>query len=162
MAKAKSPVPEGQHTVSIHLVCKNADKAIEFYKKAFGATEKSRFAGPDGKIMHATLKLGDALFFLNDEMPMPEGGKSPLTLGGTPVTINFYTADSDKIFKQAISAGAKEVMPITDQFWGDHYGVVRDPFGHNWAIATRVEDLTPQEMDKRGKEFMAKMAQQQH
>jgi PhnB protein len=112
--------------------------------------------------MHATLKLGDALFFLNDEMPMPEGGKSPLALGGTPVTINFYTADSDRVFKQAISAGAKEVMPITDQFWGDHYGIVRDPFGHQWAIATRVEDLTPQEMEKRGKEFMSKMAQQQH
>ena len=86
MAKPKGPVPDGQHTVSIHLVCKNADKAIDFYKKAFGATEISRFPGPDGKIMHATLKLGDALFFLNDEMPMPEGGKSPLALGGTPVT----------------------------------------------------------------------------
>jgi uncharacterized glyoxalase superfamily protein PhnB len=160
MAKAKSPVPEGQHTVSVRLVCKGADKAIDFYKKAFGATELGRFPGPDGTIMHATLKLGDALFSLTDEMPMPEGGKSPLSLGGTPVTINFYTADSDRIFKQAIAAGAKEVMPITDQFWGDHYGVVRDPFGHSWAIAERVEDLTPEEMAKRGQEFMAKMAQQ--
>jgi len=161
MAKAKSPIPEGLHTVSVHLVCKNADKAIDFYKKAFGATELDRFAGPDGKIMHATMKLGDAKFFLNDEMPMPEGGKSPLALGGTAVTINFYTPDSDKFFKQAIAAGAKEVMPITDQFWGDHYGIVRDPFGHLWAIAHRVEDLTSAEMAKRGQEFMAKMAQQQ-
>jgi uncharacterized glyoxalase superfamily protein PhnB len=162
MARAKSPVPEGQHTISIHLVCKQADKAIDFYKKAFSATEMSRFAGPDGKIMHATLKIGDSLFFLNEEMPMPEGGKSPLTIGGTPVTINFYTSDSDRIFRQAVSAGAKEIMPISDQFWGDHYGVVRDPFGHNWAIAHRVEDLTPAELAKRGQESMAKAAAQHH
>src|SRR5262245_8767577 len=161
MAKAKSPVPEGQPTVSGQLVCKNADKAIDFYKKAFGATELERFPGPDGKIMHATMKLGDAKFFVNDEIPMPGGGKSPLSLGGTPVTINFYTAESDKFFKQAIAAGAKEVMPITDQFWGDHYGIVRDPFGHQWAIAHRVEDLTPAELAKRGQEFMAKMSPQQ-
>jgi uncharacterized glyoxalase superfamily protein PhnB len=122
----------------------------------------SRFPGPDGKIMHATLKLGDALFFLNDEMPTPQGGKSPLSLGGTPVTINFYTPDSDRIFKQAVSAGATEVMPISDQFWGDHYGMLRDPFGHHWAIAHRVEDLTPEELAKRGQESMAKMAQQNH
>jgi PhnB protein len=160
MAKAKSPVPEGQHTVSAHLVCKDAPRAIDFYKRAFGATELSRFAGPDGKIMHATLKLGDALFFLADEMPMPEGGKSPASLGGTPVTINFYTPDSDRIFRQAIGAGAKEVMPISDQFWGDHYGVVRDPFGHHWAIAERVEDLTHAEMESRAREFFARMAAQ--
>ena len=160
MAKAKQPVPAGQHSLTAHLVCKNADKAIDFYKKAFGATELHRFPGPDGKIMHASLKIGDSLIFLNDEIPMPDGGKSPQTLGGTPVTINYYTADSDKIFKQAITAGAKEIMPIADQFWGDHYGIVKDPFGHNWAIAHRVEDLTSAEMTKRGQEFMAKMAQQ--
>lgn len=160
MAKAKNAIPEGQHTLSVHLVCKNAALAIDFYKKALGATELHRFAGPDGKIMHATLRIGDSLFFLNDEMPMPEGGKSPTSLGGTPTTINYYTPDSDKIFKQAIAAGAKEVMPISDQFWGDHYGILRDPFGHNWAIATRIEDLTNEEMDARGKEFFAKMAQQ--
>lgn len=162
MARAKSPVPEGQHTISVHLVCKPADKALDFYKQAFNATELGRFKGPDGKIMHATLKIGDSLFFLNDEIPSPDGGKSPLTLGGTPTTINFYTPDSDRIFKQAISAGAKEIMPISDQFWGDHYGVVRDPFGHNWAIAHRVEDLTEAEMNKRGQEFMSKMAGQHH
>lgn len=160
MAKAKRPVPEGQPSLTAHLVCKDAAKAIDFYKKAFGATELSRFPGPDGKIMHATLKLGDSLCFLNDEMPMPNGGKSPQSLGGSPVTINYYVADSDRIFKQAIAAGAQEVLPISDQFWGDHYGVLRDPFGHLWAIAHRVEDLTPEEMAKRGQEFMAKMAQQ--
>ena len=158
MAKAKHPVPEGQHTLSIHLVCKGADQAIEFYKKAFGATEIGRFPGPDGKIMHATLRIGDSLFFLNDEMPAPEGGKSPASLGGSPTTINFYTPDSDRIFQQAITAGAKEVMPIADQFWGDHYGIVKDPFGHLWAVASRVEDLTNEEMAKRGQEFFAKMA----
>jgi PhnB protein len=159
MAKAKSPIPEGQHTISTQLVCKDAPRAIEFYKKAFGATELNRFAGPDGKIMHASLKLGDSQFSLSDEIPMPDGGKSPASLGGTPVTINFYTPESDRIFKQAVAAGAKEVMPISDQFWGDHYGVVRDPFGHHWAIAHRVEDLTNQEMEARGKEFMAKAQQ---
>lgn len=162
MTKAKNPIPEGQHTISIHLVCKNADKAIDFYKKAFGATENSRFPGPDGKIMHASLTIGDSLLSLSDEIPMPEGGKSPLSLGGTPVTINYYTRDSDRIFRQAVAAGAKEIMPIADQFWGDHYGIVRDPFGHHWAIAHRVEDLTPAELEKRGREAMAKMGQQQH
>jgi len=151
----------------------NAAEALAFYAQALGGKILYSMTFGDspmgaetpadykGKIMHATLKLGDAKFFLNDEMPMPEGGKSPLSLGGTPVTINFYTPDSDKIFKQAIAAGAKEVMPITDQFWGDHYGIVRDPFGHNWAIAHRVEDLTSTEMAKRGQEFMTKTAQQQ-
>jgi uncharacterized glyoxalase superfamily protein PhnB len=97
------------------------------------------------------------MFFLNDEMPMPGGGKSPSALGGTGVTINLYVPDADKIYKQALSAGAKETMPIADQFWGDRYGIVTDPYGHMWAIATRKEDLTPEEMDKRGKEFMAQM-----
>ena len=157
MAKAKSPVPEGQHTISPHLTVKGAPQAIEYYKKAYGATELHRSLGPGGLIMHAALKIGDAMFFLNDEMPMPGGGKSPLAIGGTAVTINLYVPDADKIFKQALAAGAKETMPIADQFWGDRYGIVTDPFGHKWAIATRKEDLTPEEMDKRGKEFMAQM-----
>ena len=161
MAKAKSPVPEGQHTISPHLTVKGAPKAIEFYKKAFGATEVSRFPGPGGSIMHAALRIGDSKFFLNDEMPMPEGGKSPASIGGTAVTINLYVPDADKIYRQAISAGARETMPIADQFWGDRYGIVTDPFGHKWAIATRIEDLSTQEMEKRGREFMQKM-QQQH
>ena len=160
MAKAKNPVPEGQHTISPHLTVKDASKAIDFYKKAFGVTEVHRSLGPGGSIMHATLKVGDSLFFLNDEIPMPGGGKSPLSIGGTPVTINIYVPDADKIYKQAIAAGAKETMPIADQFWGDRYGIVTDPFGHKWAIATRKEDLTFEEMDKRGKEFMAQMGAQ--
>jgi len=161
MAKAKSPVPEGQHTLSAHLTVKDAPKAIEFYRKAFGATEVHRMGGPGGLIMHAALKLGDSMFFLNDEMPMPDAGKSPASLGGTGVTINLYVPDADTIYKQAISAGARETKPIADMFWGDRYGIVTDPFGHKWAIATRKEDLTTEEMDQRGREFMAQMQGQQ-
>jgi len=161
MAKAKSPVPEGQHTLSAHLTVKDAPKAIEFYSKAFGATEVHRMGGPGGLIMHAALKLGDSMFFLNDEMPMPEGGKSPASLGGTGVTINLYVPDADAIYKQAVAAGARETMPIADMFWGDRYGIITDPFGHKWAIATRKEDLTTEEMDQRGREFMAQMQGQQ-
>jgi PhnB protein len=160
MAKAKSPVPEGQHTISPHLTVKGAPQAIEFYKKAFGATEMHRMGGPGGLIMHAALKVGDSVFFLNDEMPMPEGGKSPASLGGTAVTINLYVPDADTTWRQAISAGARETMPIADMFWGDRYGIITDPFGHKWAIATRKEDLTVEEMDQRGREFMAQMQNQ--
>jgi len=158
MAKAKSPVPEGQHTISPHLTVKSSPQAIEFYKKAFGATEIHRMPGPGGVIMHAAMQVGDAMFFLNDEMPQFGGGPSPTTLGNTPVTINLYVPDADKIYKQAIANGAKEFMPIDDMFWGDRYGIVIDPFGHRWAIATRKEDLTTEEMEERGKEFMASMA----
>ena len=160
MAKAKSPVPEGQHTISPHLTVKGAPQAIEFYKKAFGAKEMHRSLGPGGLIMHAAMQVGDSMFFLNDEMPMPDGGKSPTSIGGTAVTINFYCPDADKVYQQALTAGAKEVLPLADQFWGDRYGIVTDPFGHKWAIATRKEDLTPEEMDRRGKEFMAQMGNQ--
>jgi len=160
MSKAVKPIPEGYRTITPYLTQRDAAQAIEFYKKAFGATETSRFSGPGGSIMHAGLKIGDSLFFLNDEMPMPGGTRSPQSIGGTPVTINLYVPDCDKIYKQAIAAGAKQVMPLDDQFWGDRYGVVDDPYGHRWAIATHKEDLTPEELDKRGKEFMAKMAKQ--
>ena len=159
MAKAKSPVPEGQHTISPHLTVKGAPKAIEFYKKAFGATEIHRMPDPNGLIMHAALKVGDSMFFLNDEMPMPEGGKSPASIGGTAVTINLYVPDADKIYRQAISAGARETMPIADQFWGDRWGQVTDPFGHAWGIGTHKEDLSGPEMIERSKAAMAQMAQ---
>lgn len=158
MARAKSPVPEGQHTLSAHLTVKGAPQALEFYKKAFGATELHRMPGPGGEIMHAAMRIGDSLFFLNDEMPQYGGGPSPTTLGNSPVTINLYVPDADQVWKQALAAGAKESMPIDDMFWGDRYGVVTDPFGHKWAIATRKEDLTPEEMGARGKQFMAQMA----
>ena len=157
MAKAKSPVPEGQHTLSAHITVKGAPQAIDFYRKAFGAIELHRMPGPDGAIMHAALRIGDSMLFLNDEMPMPDGGKSPTSIGGTAVTLNLYVPDADQTYKQALSAGAKETMPIADQFWGDRYGIITDPFGHKWAIATRKEDLTTEEMEQRGREFMAQM-----
>ena len=158
MGKAKNPIPEGLHTITPHLTIKGAAQAIEFYKKAFGATEKSRFPGPNGTVMHASLKIGTSNFFLADEMPgMDPGTGSPGQLGKTTVTLNLYVEDCDKLYKQAISAGAKELMPMTDQFWGDRYGVVKDPFGHLWAIATHIEDLSPKELEERGRQAMAHM-----
>ena len=154
------PIPEGHHTITPSLTVKGAAQAIEFYQKAFGATEKSRFPGPDGLIMHAEIKIGDSALFLVDESPMM-GNKGPLSLGGNATTIQLYVEDCDAVFNRAVAAGAKVLMPIADQFWGDRYGIVTDPFGHKWAIATRIEDLSTQEMEKRGREFMQKM-QQQH
>ncbi|HKQ58864.1 MAG TPA: VOC family protein [Candidatus Eisenbacteria bacterium] len=159
MAKARNPIPEGQHSVSPQLTVKNAAQALEFYKRAFGAKETSRFPGPNGMIMHASMTIGDSCFFLNDEIPAPGGTKSPSVLGGTPVVLNLYVTDCDKIYNQAIAAGAKASMPLADQFWGDRYGQVTDPFGHIWAIATRKEDLSTEELQERGKQFMSSMAQ---
>jgi PhnB protein len=157
MANAKSPIPEGVHTITPHLTVKGAAQALDFYKKAFGAIEKARMAGPDGHIMHASMTIGDTHFFLNDEF-MGGGTKSPTTLGGVSTVLNLYVADCDKLYNQAVAAGAKVAMPLADQFWGDRYGQVTDPFGHIWAIASRKEDLTPAEMEERGKQFFASMA----
>jgi uncharacterized glyoxalase superfamily protein PhnB len=140
-----------------HLTVKDAAKAMDFYKKAFGAVERSRFGGPDGKIMHASMTIGDAVFFLNDEFP-DWGAVAPETLKGSAVTMTIYTDDADRVFKQAVGAGATVKMEIADQFWGDRYGCVADPSGHVWAIATQKEDLTPEELEKRGREAMAQMA----
>ena len=159
MAKAKHPIPEGLHTLTPHLTVKGATQAIDFYKKAFGAIEKARMAGPNGLIMHASLRIGDSAFFLNDEFPGPQGSTGPATLGGTAVILNLYVEDSDKIYNQAVAAGAKSVMPLQDQFWGDRYGQVKDPYGHIWAISTRKEDLTPAELEERGRQAMASMGQ---
>ena len=159
MARARNPIPEGQHTVSPQLTVKNATQALEFYKRAFGARETSRMPGPNGLIMHASMTIGDSCFFVNDELPVPGGTRAPSSLGGTPVVVNLYVQDCDKVYNQAISAGAKASMPRADQFWGDRYGQVTDPYGHIWAIATHQEDLSPQEVQERGKQFMASMAQ---
>jgi len=159
MAKAKNPNPEGMHTITPHLVVKGAAQAVEFYKKAFGATELVRMPGPGGTIMHAELRIGDSKFFVNDEMPGPGGISAPTTQKGTTVGLNVYVADCDKLYKQAVSAGAKATMPLADQFWGDRYGQVTDPYGHVWAIATHKEDLTPAELKERTKQFMASMSQ---
>ncbi len=150
-------VPEGYHRVTPHLTVRNAAAAIDFYKKAFGAVENSRVPGPDGKsIMHAELQLGDSRIFLNDEFP-DMGALSPLAFKGTAVTVHLYVADADKQFKQALDAGAEVVMPLADQFWGDRYGVVKDPFGHHWSIGSHIEDLTPAQMQQRMAKAMAQM-----
>ena len=159
MAKAKKPVPEGHHTVTPHLILDNAAKAIDWYKKAFGATELSRSAGPDGKIMHAQIRIGDSLIFLNDEMG---SGKSARTMGGSPISLWIYVEDCDALFNRAVAAGAR-VAPgpmgqLADQFWGDRTGTFNDPHGYQWTIATRKEDLGPQEINQRMDEFMKNFA----
>ena len=160
MAVSAKPIPEGFHTVTPALVVRDAAKAIDFYKKALGAQELVRMPSPDGKIMHAELKIGDSIIFLSDEMPMPGSVKSPQSLGGSTCTLNVYVPNVDETFKQAISAGGKESMPVADQFWGDRYGTLVDPFGYSWGIATHKEDLSPAEMRERSQKFFAGMAQQ--
>ena len=159
MAPAKKPIPEGFHSITPSLVVRDAAKAIDFYKKALGAQELVRMPGPDGKIMHAELKIGDSIIFLGEENPQM-GAKSPQTLGGCTGTLNLYVNDVDQTFKQAVSAGGRESMPVADQFWGDRYGTFVDPFGYSWGIATHKEDLSPAEMDQRMKDFFASFAKQ--
>jgi len=142
-------IPEGFHRLTPHLTVRDAAAMIEFYKKAFGAVEKRRAPGPDGKtIMHAEIRIGDSAVFLNDEFP-EMGAFSPLDSKTTPVTLHLFVEDADKQFQQALSAGATVVMPLADQFWGDRYGIVKDPSGHLWSIAHHAEDLTPQQMQER-------------
>ncbi len=154
---AVKPIPEGFHTLTPHIVVGDAKKAIEFYKRAFGAQVLYVHHTPDGKVMHATLKIGDSPFMLNDEFPSM-GARSPQALGGSPVTINIYVEDVDRLFNQAVSAGATVKMPLMDQFWGDRFGHIVDPFGHQWSLATHKEDVSPEEMEKRGKAAFAEMA----
>jgi PhnB protein len=160
MAKAKSHIPQGLHSLTPHLVFDNAAGAIDWYKKAFGAEEVGgRAMGPDGKIMHAEVRIGDSVIYLNDQMG---GGKSPQSLGGSPITLWIYTPDADALFNRAVAAGAK-VAPgpmgqLMDQFWGDRCGMVFDPSGFQWVIATRKEDLTPEEMQKRQEDFFRNLS----
>jgi PhnB protein len=143
------PIPNGFHTLTPHLVVKGASQAIEFYKRAFGAEELGRMAGPDGKsVMHADLKIGDSHVFLVDEFPEMDC-RGPESIGGTPVTIHVYVEDVDAAFGKAVAAGAQVRMPLADMFWGDRYGVLTDPFGHSWSMASHKEDLTPEEIAKR-------------
>jgi len=151
------PVPQGYHTVTPHLVVRDATRALEFYKQAFGAEIKGVMPGPDGKIMHAVMQIGDSIVMLNDEMP-EYGSLSPLSTGGTSVTLHIYVEDVDALFKKATSAGAKTTMPLMDQFWGDRYGKVSDPFGHHWSLGTHIRDMTAEEMEEAQKEAMAQMA----
>lgn len=148
MASKVQPIPEGYHTVTPHLITKNAARALEFYKKAFGATELMRHGGPQGKIMHAEIKIGNSIVMLADEFP-ERGAVSPGTTGGCPVTFYVYVEDVDAVFAQALAAGAKQKEPVTVEFYGDRRGGVTDPFGHIWYIATRVENVSPEELSKR-------------
>src|SRR5262249_40035896 len=142
------PIPSGFHTLTPHLVVKGASRAIEFYKKAFGAQEIGRMAGPDGKsILHADLKHGDSHLFLVDEMS-EMGCRGPENSGGPPVTIHIYVEDVDAAFGKAVAAGATVRMPLADMFWGDRYGMLTDPFGHSWSLASHKVDLTPEEIRK--------------
>lgn len=161
MAKAKSAVPTGFHTVTPQLVMENAARAIDWYKKALGAEEKMRAAGPDGKIMHAEILIGNSLIMLNDELG---GGKSAKKIGGSPASLWLYVEDCDALFKRAVAAGARAgdgpMGQVQDQFWGDRCGTLTDPEGYSWTIATRKEDLTPPEIQQRQEAFMKQFAPQ--
>ncbi|PYN40159.1 MAG: glyoxalase [Candidatus Rokuibacteriota bacterium] len=148
MPSRVKPIPEGHRTVTPYLAIKNAAKALEFYKRAFGATESYKLMMSDGRVGHAEIRLDDSLVMLSDEFP-EYGGKAPDTLGGSPVSLHLYVEDVDAFVKKALAAGAKERKPVTDQFYGDRSGQLEDPFGHLWWVATHKEDVAPEEMQKR-------------
>src|SRR3954463_4958878 len=156
MAKAAKPIPDGFHTVTAQLILDDAASTIDWYKKALGAEGLSRAPGPDGKIMHAEIRIGDTIVMVNDPMM---GAKSPKALGGSPASLWGYVPDCDGLFNRATAAGAQVVMPLMDQFWGDRSGTLRDPSGFQWTIATHKEDLTPAEITQRQEEFFKQMTQ---
>ncbi len=156
MAKAKQPVPAGFHTLTPHIIVNGAARYIDFLKKAFGAQEVGRMEGPDGKVMHADVTIGDSHLMLNDHFP--EFGTPPVAEGFWPMVLHVYVPDADKTFAQAQAAGCEVTMPLADQFWGDRYGQLKDPFGFRWAVATHIEDVAREEMQQR----MQAMSRQQH
>jgi PhnB protein len=150
------PIPEGYHSITPALACRDARRAIEFYKKALGATEIASMAGPDGKIAHAELRIGNSMIFVSDEFPGMSAAPAPTT---TPsVYFYLYVTDADAVFNGAVAAGCRADMPLMDMFWGDRYGKITDPFGHSWGLAQHVEDVAPEEMKRRSQEYAAKMA----
>lgn len=155
---SSSKIPAGYHTVTPSIIVRDAAAAIDFYKRAFDAVEIDRMAGPDGKIMHAEIRIGDSRIMLGEENEA-WGTRSPLSTNGNPGSLHIYVDDADASFDRALEAGAKVRYPLEDAFWGDRYGKVTDPFGHEWGIATRVKTLSPAEMETAGKEWMAKAAQ---
>lgn len=144
---AAQPLPEGMHTITPHLVCEGAAAAMAYYQQAFNAVETWRLPGPDGKIMHANMRIGDSTIMLVDDFP-EHGSKGPKALKGSPVTLHLYVADVDAAYAQAIAAGGEAKMPPQDMFWGDRYGILIDPFGHSWALATHKQDLTTEEITR--------------
>ena len=150
------PVPEASHTVTPSLCIKGADQALAFYQKVFGAQVLMRMPSPDGKVMHAEIKIGDSLVFVSDEFPeMPGSCRAPETLKGSTGGLYLYVPDADSTFDRAVKAGAKVLMPLADMFWGDRFGQIRDPFGHIWSLATHKEDLTPEQISQRQQAFFA-------
>ncbi len=157
MANKPKAVPEGTHTVTPHLIVRNGTKALEFYQKAFGAEVKGVHRTPDGRVMHAELRIGDSKVMLADEFP-EMGGKGPETLGGSPVVLNIFVPGVDNLFNRAVAAGAKVTMPLANQFWGDRYGQIVDPFGHQWALGEHIEDVAPDELERRANALFEQMA----
>lgn len=152
-------IPEGCNSVSAYLIVKDANKAVEFYKQAFGATGGACLTGPDGSVMHAELQIGDSTIMISEENPQ-WGMTSAETMGGSPVSLHVYVPDVNTAFQQAIGAGCTEVAPVMDAFWGDRYGKLADPFGYQWGIATHIEDVSEDEMQRRAQAWMAEMASQ--
>ncbi len=150
-------IPDGYHTLTPALIVTDAAAAIAFYTKAFGAQEIARFIGPNGRIMHVELKIGNSMLMLGEEMP-EKWSVAPTSLKGSPSSLYLYVDQVDRVFAQAITAGATSEMPVADMFWGDRSGSLRDPFGHRWMIGTRIENLTPEEIQRRGAQFFAAQA----
>ena len=150
---AVKPVPDGYPQITPYLFVDDAQAAIDFYSSVFGVTERMRMPGPDGKIGHAELQLGDSLLMVADEFP-EMGGRSPRTVGGSPVIVSVYVADVDAVFERAAQAGATVVRPVETQFYGDRAGQFEDPFGHQWSVATHVEDVPPDELERRAAQAM--------
>ena len=155
MAGKVNPIPEGYQAATPYLCCKDAAKAIDFYKQAFGATEVMRIGSPGGKIGHAEMKIGDSTIMLADEFPEMDA-RGPQTIGGTPVGLAVYFEDADAVTARAVSAGAKVLRPLQDQFYGDRSATIADPFGHKWTISTHKEDVSPEEIQKRAAAMFAK------
>jgi PhnB protein len=151
------PIPDGYTTATPYLIVKGAAEAIEFYKRAFGATEILRMADPQGRVAHAEIKIGDSVIMLADEHP-PMGYRGPRSLGGSSVSILLYLDNVDRVFERAVKAGARALRPVTDQFYGDRSGTLEDPFGHVWTVATHVEDVPPEEMKRRAEAAMRSAA----
>ena len=150
---ATKPIPEGYHSVSPALAIEGATEALDFYKRAFGAKERSRMPGPEGRIAHAEIEIGDSVVMVSDPFPQSTV-RAPSDLGGTTVGLFVYVEDVDAVFKQSVDAGASVVMPPEDMFWGDRFGTITDPYGHSWSFATHVEDVPPSEMEERAKQAM--------
>jgi PhnB protein len=156
MTSKVKAVPDGYHSISASLTCRNAAQAIDLYKRVFSAKEISRMSGPGGTVMHAELQIGDSKIFLNDEFPGVAAAPTPGS--GNPIYLFLYTENVDRVFDHAVAEGCKVAMPLQDQFWGDRYGKVVDPYGHMWGLAQHVEDVAPKEMESRAAAAMSAMS----